>query len=74
MSPNITAYGSNKQDGLVIKGTEGNTVAAVWPGVELIRDPYTREAHGEVRLIGRLIWNFSILRKGGYIRHSFRTS
>ena len=39
VSPNIAAYGSNRQDALVIKGTEGNTVAAVWPGVELIRDP-----------------------------------
>ena len=74
VSPNIAAYAANHQDALVIKGTEANTVAAVWPGVEIIRDPYTRESHGEVRLIGRLIWNFNILRKAGYIRHAFRTS
>ena len=52
VSPNIAGYASNHQDALVIKGTEGNTVAAVWPGVEIIRDVYTRESQGEVRLVG----------------------
>ena len=74
VSPNIANYAQNHQDALVIKGTEGNTVAAVWPGVEIIRDVYTRESQGEVRLIGRLIWNMNILRTAGYIRHAFRTS
>ena len=74
VSPNIAAYAAHRQDGLVIKGTEGNTVAAVWPGVEILRDPYTRESHGEIRLVGVVLWNFEILRTAGYIRHAFRTS
>ena len=74
VSGNIGAYANNRQEALVIKGSEANTVAAIWPGVEIIRDVYTREAEGEVRLVGILLHDFAILRTAGYIRERFRTS
>ena len=74
VSPHVGDYAGNHQDALVIKGSEANTVMAVWPGVELLRDPYTREGEGEIRLIGYLLHDFAIVRTGGYSRVAFRTS
>ena len=74
VSPNIPAYGSDRQEGLVVKGSQANAVAAIWPGVEVIRDVFSREAFGEVRLVGVLLHDFAILRTSGYIRYRFRTS
>ena len=74
VSEHIAAYAANRQDGLVIKGSEANAVLALWPGVEIFEDRGTRAQEGEVRLHGQISQDFVILRTGGYIRFAARTS
>lgn len=47
-------------------------VAPVWQGVEIIRDPYTAAAKGEVVLTAAMLANFGIVRKDGATRISFK--
>ena len=74
VSPNVPAYASNRQQAVVCKGLESQTVAAIWPGLEILEDRTSRAAEGEVRLIGVLLHDFAILRADGYTRHAFRNS
>ena len=74
VSPNVPAYASNRQQAVVCKGLESQTVAAIWPGLEILEDRTSRAAEGEVRLIGLLLHDFAILRTDGYTRHAFRNS
>ena len=47
---------------------EGAAVAAVWPAVSLIRDPYTGAATGEVALTATALWDFKVIRSGHFIK------
>lgn len=40
-----------------------NAVAPIWRGMELIRDPYTNAAEGQVALTAIMFFNFKILRE-----------
>ena len=55
------------QGGLLTRtATMGNAVSAVWPSLSLIRDEYTRATRGEIRLQAVMLWDFMILRTGGF--------
>ena len=70
----VPAYGSNRQDAVVVKGpARQNIVAATW-GVELLPDPFSRAAEGEIRLYVISLFDFAITRTAGFVRHRFRTS
>lgn len=47
-------------------------VAPVWQGVELIRDPYTNAAKGQIALTAVALWNFGIVRPNGFVRVKFK--
>lgn len=53
------------------RGLEGAGVAAVWEAGELIRDPYTGAAKGEVALTLSYLWNFSLPRASNFARIKF---
>ena len=69
------ADGADVQAALLHGGAEaarGDTVAAVWPGVELIRDPYTNAGAG-VRLTWLVLWDASVaFRAAAYKRVAFK--
>ena len=44
----------------------GSAVAPVFSGVELIRDPYTNAAKGQVAVTAVMLTDFAILRTGAY--------
>ena len=52
-------------------GIEGAAVAPVWDAGELIRDPYSDAAKGEVALTLCYLWNFGIPRTSNFARVKF---
>ena len=55
------------------RGIDGAGVAAVWDAGELIRDPYTNAAKGEVVLTLNYLWNFGLPRPTNFARLKFVT-
>ena len=53
------------------RGIEGAGVAAVWEAGELIRDPYTGAAKGEVSLTLSYLWAFGLPRPANFARLKF---
>jgi len=53
------------------RGLEGAGVAAVWEAGELIRDPYSGAAKGEVALTLSYLWNFGLPRASNFARIAF---
>ena len=53
------------------RGIEGSAVAAVWNSGELIRDPYTNAAKGEVALTLLYLWGFGLPRASNFARVKF---
>ena len=51
----------------------GDSIAAVWPAMELIRDPYTDAASGRVRLTIHALWDaYLAFRSAAYVRVAFK--
>ena len=75
VSGNVPAYANNRQEAVVVKGpARRNCVAAVWDGVQIFEDMYSRAQEGERRLYGVMLYDFSITRTAGYVRHAFRNA
>ena len=55
------------------RGIDGAAVAAVWDAGELIRDPYTEAAKGEVALTLIYLWDFGLPRTSNFRRIKFVT-
>ena len=53
------------------RGIEGAGVAAVWEAGELIRDPYSGAAKGEVALTLSYLWDFALPRSDNFSRIKF---
>ncbi len=52
----------------------GSAVAPVWQGLELIRDPYTHAAKGQVSITAVALWAFSLIRSDAYVRAAFKVA
>lgn len=50
------------------RGLAGAAVAAVWPSMQLIRDPYTAAAKGQVALTVIQLWDFALIRADNFRR------
>ena len=53
------------------RGIDGAGVAGVWEAGELIRDPYSGAAKGEVALTLCYLWDFGLPRPGNFMRLKF---
>ena len=53
------------------KGIEGAAVMALWSSAELIRDPYSAAASGEISLTLSYLWDFAIVRASNFARVTF---
>ncbi len=53
------------------RGIDGAGVAAVWESGELIRDPYTSAAKGEIALTLTYLWGFGLPRASNFARIKF---
>ena len=53
------------------RGIEGAGVAAIWEAGELIRDPYSGAAKGEVALTLSYLWDFALPRASNFARVKF---
>ena len=54
-------------------GKDGAAVAAIWPSMQLIRDPYTNAAEGQVSLTAIQLWDFALVRTANFVRLEART-
>ena len=73
---NITEATTNDEIGAFIgrgRGIDGAAVAGIWDAGELIRDPYTGAAKGEVALTLCYLWDFGIPRAANFMRLKFVT-
>ena len=68
VSAHVPAAASNIQQLLLWRKDmgAGSAVAPVFSGVELIRDPYTNAAKGQVAVTAVMLADFAILRTGAY--------
>ena len=55
------------------RGLDGSGVAAVWEAGELIRDPYSGAAKGEIALTLCYLWDFGLPRASNFARVKFVT-
>ena len=73
---NITEDTTNDEIGAFIgrgRGIDGAAVAGIWDAGELIRDPYTGAAKGEVALTLCYLWDLGIPRAANFMRLKFVT-
>ena len=68
VSSRIPAASGNIQKAVLAKTSYPgrNAVAPVWQGLQLIRDPYSGAASGEVAITAVMLWNFKVLREAGW--------
>lgn len=73
VSAHIPAAANSIQDGLVYRAENGigSAVAPIWNGFELIRDPFSNAAEGQVSVTAVALWNFAILRPAAFNRVQF---
>ena len=70
----VPAYGSNRQDAVVVKGpARSNTVVTMWDSIS-IEDIVTDAKKGWVKIYLVTMFDFAVVREDGYVRHRFRTS
>ena len=50
------------------RGIRGAAVVCMWPGAELIRDPYSGAAKGQVQLTMHTLWNWGLVRAANFKR------
>ncbi len=53
------------------RGIDGAGVAAVWESAQLIRDPYSGAAKGEIALTLNYLWDFALPRPANFARIKF---
>ncbi len=73
---NITEDTTNDEIGAFIgrgRGIDGAAVAGIWDAGELIRDPYSGAAKGEVALTLCYLWDFGVPRAANFMRLKFVT-
>ena len=73
VTDNAGPYAANDQDGLVIKGPpRRNSIGVLWNGVEIVVDPYSKAAEGQIKYTVAVMWDFENVRSDGYVRKSYR--
>ena len=77
-SPFIGAVASNRQDAILHAGMDaarGDSIAAVWPSMQIIRDIYSQAEKGQVILTWVQYWDcYVALRLAAYKRLSIKVS
>ena len=75
-SPFIAAPAAKIQQAILHAGTEtmrGDSVAAMWPALEVIRDIYTKASSGQISLTWVALWDlYAAFRMAAYKRASFK--
>ena len=74
VSANLPALASNIGTALISKTALPGSVAPVWEGLSLIRDPYTGAASGQVSLTAVSLWNFRVIRSAAYSLAKFKVA
>ena len=75
-APAASGNSANTQLGIIAKTSYPgrNAVAPIWRALELIRDPYSGAAKGEVALTALMLWSFKIVRETGWALFKVKTA
>ena len=65
---------THKQNAVVRLGMRRDAVAPIWEGIELIDDPYTKAANGQVQVTAIMLYAFKILRADGFYKQQVQTA
>ncbi len=57
---------------IVTRRLATGAVAPIWEGVEIVRDPYTAAASGQVALTIISLWNFKVIREDSFDLRAFK--
>ena len=68
VSAHIPAVASHKQNSIVRLGLRRDMVAPIWQGIEILDDPYTKSAHGQVQIVATMLYNIKVLRAAGFYK------
>ena len=68
VSAHVPDTASNKQSGLIRLGMRSDAVAPVWEGITIIPDEVTKAKSGEIVITAVMLYNFKILRTGGFYK------
>ena len=70
VSPHISAAGLLRisKTFCSVVGSRPDATAALWDGITLLVDPYSREAEGEIKLTAILLGKVEVLRASGFAR------
>ena len=63
---------SKAQYAMIRRGSRRDAVSPIWEGVTLIPDEITKAATGEIVITAVMMYNFKVLRKGGFNRVQIR--
>ena len=74
VTAHLPAPASNIESGIAVTQRGPVLVAPIWQGVELIRDPYTDAAKGQVTITAIALYAFGIVRKDGATRIKFKNA
>ena len=74
VSDHVPIVAAGLQDGIVRLGARRDMVVPIWQNVELIVDPYTQSADGEIKLTSVMLFSTALLRAAGFWRQQARIS
>lgn len=72
VSAHVPAAANNLQDAIVRRGMRQDAVVAMWQGVEIIDDPYSKSGEGEREITAVLLAAFKVTRGDGFARVQLR--
>ena len=59
---------SHKQNAIIRLGMRRDMVAPIWEGIEIIDDPYTKSASGQVQVTAIMLFAIKVLRSDGFYK------
>lgn len=68
VSAHVPAVSSNRQNGVIRRGSRRDAVAPIWEGVTLIPDEITKAATGEIVITAVMLFAMEILRGDGFYK------
>ena len=68
VSAHVPAVASSKQNVLIRLGMRRDYVAPIWDGIELLEDPYTKSAKGQITITAYMLYATKLLRAAGFYK------
>ena len=74
VSAHVPAASSNRQNVLIRRGMNRDMVAPIWQGVEIIYDPITKAAGGQILITAVMLHAVKLLRGDGFYKQQIQSA